>query len=109
MTVTEIKSLTDFQQIIGSGKPVVVDFWAEWCGPCKAISPVFHQFSEVEEYNGVEFYKVDVDEQTEISQEVGIKAMPTFILFKDGKKVADLIGANPQGVQQLLLNGKSLV
>ena len=53
----------------------MVDFWATWCGPCKVISPVFERFSDAAEYSGVEFYKVDVDTQPDISQEVGVRAV----------------------------------
>ncbi|KAJ2917161.1 hypothetical protein MD484_g3257, partial [Candolleomyces efflorescens] len=100
MPVTPINSLSEFKTIINSGKPVVIDFWATWCGPCRAISPVFEKISETA--SGVEFYKVDVDTQPEISQEVGIRAMPTFLFFKDGEKQDSLLGANPQGLQTLV-------
>jgi thioredoxin 1 len=98
----------------------VFDFWATWCGPCKIISPIFEKFAE--EYTSVGFYKVDVDDQTEISEEVGVRAvrsslfslpvpsadargraqMPTFAVFKNGAKVKDFVGANPGGLQQLI-------
>ncbi|KAG8906285.1 hypothetical protein FRC01_008070, partial [Tulasnella sp. 417] len=99
MTVKEIKSLDDFRAIIKSGKPVIIDFWATWCGPCRMISPILEQLSEKPEFAKVEFYKVDVDDQEQISQEVGIKAMPTFILYQNGEKVTELVGARPEKLQ----------
>ncbi|KAF5385046.1 hypothetical protein D9615_001004 [Tricholomella constricta] len=109
MPVVEITSLKQFQEIINSDTPSVIDFWATWCGPCRVISPIFEKFSDQAEYDGVKFYKVDVDAQEQISQEVGVRAMPTFILFKSGNKVKDLVGANPPGLQTLLGFGKTLL
>ncbi|EKM61650.1 uncharacterized protein PHACADRAFT_248378 [Phanerochaete carnosa HHB-10118-sp] len=100
MSVTAVNSLAQFHELINGDKPVVFDFWATWCGPCKVISPIFEKLSE--QFPHIDFYKVDVDQQPEISQEAGVRAMPTFYLFRNGQKVKELVGANPQSLQQLL-------
>ncbi|KAI0281285.1 thioredoxin-like protein [Russula aff. rugulosa BPL654] len=83
MTVEVINSFDEFKSIIESGEIIIIDFWATWCGPCKVISPIFETLSKNEEYDKkVKFYKVDVDEQEAISQEVGIRAVrhyPSFL------------------------------
>ncbi|EKM84293.1 hypothetical protein AGABI1DRAFT_81981 [Agaricus bisporus var. burnettii JB137-S8] len=107
MTVTAINSLQEFKTIINSGKVVVIDFWATWCGPCRVISPIFEKLSA--DAQQVEFYKVDVDAQQDIAQEVGIKAMPTFVAFKDGNKVKELVGAKPQELTALISASSALV
>ncbi|KAI9638928.1 thioredoxin-like protein, partial [Dioszegia hungarica] len=71
----------------------VVDFWATWCGPCKLISPHFEKLEQ--KYPQIKFVKVDVDEQAEVAQEVGVRAMPTFVAYNKGEKVKDLTGAQP--------------
>ncbi|KAF8481626.1 thioredoxin-like protein [Russula ochroleuca] len=109
MTVAAINSHTEFQNIIKSGHVVVIDFWAAWCGPCRVISPIFEKLAEREEFSALKFYKVDVDAQEAISQQVDIRAMPTFIMFKGGQKVEEVVGANPAGLENLLRTAISIV
>ncbi|PYI16021.1 putative thioredoxin [Aspergillus violaceofuscus CBS 115571] len=100
MPVTAIQSLAEFREIIAEDKPVIIDFWATWCGPCRMVSPVLEKISN--ETEKVAFYKVDVDAHDDISQEVSIRAMPTFILFKNGAKVDELVGADQRALAKLV-------
>ncbi|ELU38143.1 Thioredoxin domain-containing protein [Rhizoctonia solani AG-1 IA] len=97
-TVAAIKDYADFRRIVGisSGKYVVVDFWAHNCAPCHQIAPVFEKHSK--SFPHAEFYKVNVDDHPKIADEAKIKTMPTFVIFKDGKKKAQLKGADPSGL-----------
>ncbi|QPG73367.1 hypothetical protein FOA43_000677 [Brettanomyces nanus] len=100
MTVKEITSATQFQNEVLKDKSSFVDFYATWCGPCKAMSPFIEKFSDT--YKDVNFYKVDVDKFSDLSVEYGVSAMPTFMFFKDGEVVSDSVGANPHAVQNML-------
>jgi thioredoxin 1 len=83
-----------------SKEPVVVDFFATWCGPCKAVSPLVEKLSD--SVTSVKFYKVDVDELSTVAADNGISAMPTFLFYKNGEKQDKLTvrGANPPAIQQ---------
>ncbi|KAB5592244.1 hypothetical protein CTheo_4289 [Ceratobasidium theobromae] len=109
MPVQEITSTEEFNTIINSGKIVVIDFWATWCGPCRFISPVFEKHSDTSDYPNVEFYKLDVDNLPEASEQAGIKAMPTFKVFHNGVVVNELVGANQGGLQKLIVDANNLV
>ncbi|KAJ8102943.1 thioredoxin-like protein [Lipomyces tetrasporus] len=95
--IKDLKTIDEFHTAINEDKIVVIDFYAAWCGPCKVIAPKVHAFSE--EFTNAEFYKVDVDEVSEVASEVGIRAMPTFMLFKAGQKIKEIVGANPAALK----------
>lgn len=83
--------------------PILVDFWAEWCMPCRALAPVIDELSH--EFQGkVRFGKVNVDENREIPSKFGIRGIPTLILFQDGKKVNELVGNQPKEKIRAMLN-----
>ncbi|MET8298749.1 thioredoxin family protein [Streptomyces sp. NPDC005180] len=97
MAVTAIKSFKDFTDIINRDEASVIHFWATWSGPCRAISPIFEDLSN--KYPNVKCYKVDVDEQSDIAQEAGLRAMPTFVAFRKGVKIGDVSGADPGALE----------
>jgi len=83
------------QEVLQSDTPVVVDFWAEWCGPCHAVAPVLDRI--VEERNGdLKLVKVNIDEQPGLAARYGVQSIPTMILFKAGEPAAAAIGAQPK-------------
>ncbi len=85
------------QEVVKSDKPVVVDFWAEWCGPCKMIAPVIEELAS--EYEGkVKFGKLDVDNNMQAAATYQIRSIPTLLFFKDGEVVDNIIGAVPKSV-----------
>jgi thioredoxin 1 len=96
-TVVAIQSREFQEEVVKSTQPVVVDFYADWCGPCKIIEPVIHRLSE--EYQGrVKFVKVDTDANQELAMQFGIMSIPTVMFFAKGKVEDIVIGAVPAAV-----------
>ena len=82
-------------EVLQSNTPVIVDFWAEWCGPCYAVSPVLDQIAE-ERVAELRVVKVNIDEEPTLAQRYGVMSIPTIVLFKDGEPKAAAIGAQPK-------------
>ncbi len=92
------KAVTDASfaaDVLQSDKPVLVDFWADWCGPCKMIGPSLEEISD-ELGDRVSIVKMDITENTEVPGQMGVQSIPLMVLFKDGKQVAQKLGAAPK-------------
>jgi len=92
---TAVTEQTWDEEVIQSDKPVIVDFWAEWCGPCHAVAPVLDRIAD-ERHSELKLVKVDIDKEQGLAQRYGIASIPTIVLFKDGEPSAAAIGAQPK-------------
>jgi thioredoxin 1 len=84
-------------EVLDSSKPVLVDFWATWCGPCRMVGPILEELA-AEMSDQLTIAKVDVDQEPEVAMRYGVMSIPTMVLFKDGKEQARLVGAMPKQV-----------
>ncbi len=92
------------QEVINTDKPVLVDFWASWCGPCRMLSPIIDEISA--ETEKIKFCKLNVDEQLELAQRYMVSSIPTLILFENGEPVRTSVGVRPKSELLEFLNLK---
>src|SRR3954466_4278418 len=96
----EATETTFEQEVIESGDRVIVDFWAEWCGPCHAVAPVLDRIADEHD---VKLVKVNIDQEQDLAQRYGGASIPLMVLFEDGKPVAQALGAQPKGALERAL------
>ena len=94
MAVTVVTKENFSQEVLQSDKPVLIDFWASWCGPCRMVSPVVDEIAE--ENTDVKVGKVNVDEQRELAAQFNVMSIPTLVVIKNGKTVNQMVGARPK-------------
>lgn len=94
--ITALNDATFDEMVKSSERPVLVDFWAEWCGPCKMIAPILEEIAQEKE-SQLSVAKLDVDHSLEIAGRYEVMSIPTLILFKEGEPVARIVGARPKG------------
>ena len=94
MSVINITKENFNTEVLGSDKPVLIDFWASWCGPCRMVSPIVDEIAQ--ERTDIKVGKVNVDEQTELAAQFGVMSIPTLVVMKDGKVVNRSVGARPK-------------
>lgn len=95
MGYIDIKADSEFEEQVIGGGVCVVDFWAEWCGPCKMVEPILNELTQ--EFSGkISFFRINVDELVNLSSKYGVQSIPTMIIFQQGREVNRIIGAHPK-------------
>nr|YP_009244744.1 thioredoxin [Pyropia pulchra]AMK96986.1 thioredoxin [Pyropia pulchra] len=103
MSVSQVTDASFKQEVINNNLPVLVDFWAPWCGPCRMVSPVVDEIAEEYE-SSIKVVKINTDDNPTIAAEYGIRSIPTLMIFKAGERIDTVIGAVPKSTLASTLN-----
>ena len=102
--MAEVKAVTTEsfeEEVLKASSPVLVDFWASWCGPCKMLTPVVHEIAD--EHPEIKVCSINVDEEMELAQQFGIMSIPTLLVFNQGNKIQQMVGLQPKAaIEQML-------
>jgi thioredoxin 1 len=101
MPVSEIHNEHEFKNVLGNPL-AIIDFYADWCGPCKVMAPKFKEFSDNPRYSSVKFYKVNIDTVPEAGDKCGVKSLPTFFALEYGQQYGSVVGASVEKLKNLL-------
>ena len=102
MSALNINKNNFAEEVLNSEKPVLVDFWASWCGPCRMVIPIVEKIAE--EYPEYKVVKINVDEEQELAAQFGVMSIPTLITFKDGQKVKQVAGFQPKPMLEKMIS-----
>ena len=101
MAVTAVTTESFQEEVLNASSPVLVDFWASWCGPCKMLTPVVHEIAD--EHPEIKVCSINVDEEMELAQQFGIMSIPTLLVFNQGNKIQQMVGLQPKAaIEQML-------
>ena len=104
MAELNITSLNFENEVLNADKPVLLDFYADWCGPCKMLSPILHELAE-EKGDALKVGKVNVDEQMELAMRFQVSSIPMLVVFKDGKEITKSVGYRPKSEIAAMVEG----
>jgi thioredoxin 1 len=99
---TELTETNFEAEVLASEQPVIVDFWADWCAPCRMVAPILDQIAE-ERAGDIRVAKVNIDEQPDLARRFGVQSIPTIVLFRGGEPAAATLGAQPKGALEKAL------